>query len=586
MSRTIQIEDTITVGTLAEKLEIPVTRLIGELMKNGILATVNERIDYDTAHIILEEMDLDVVLERKTSDADAQPQRRKASDKGDTRPPVIAVMGHVDHGKTSLLDAVIGSKVASGESGGITQHISAYQVDHGGKKVTFLDTPGHEAFAAIREHGAHLTDIALIVVAADDGVKPQTVEAIRFAKKAGVKMVVAINKIDKTGADPNRVKQELSEQGLMAEEWGGDVVMVEVSAQTKQGLDKLLDMIMLVAEVEDLKAEADGPGEGLIIEAHMEQGRGAVGVALVDSGVICPGDFIVAGSTYAKIRTLELNNGGKLESAGPSTPVVITGFKALPRFGDTFTTVKSEKEARTKAEETAKNQSQADSSLGINSADLIRIIDRQKQVQDLNVIVKADVQGSLKSVIDSLRSLETDEVKVRLVGSGVGSITEKDVHLASTSGSIIYGFNINASSNIKHSASKDKVSVRLFDVIYELIDDAKQELEDLLPDEIVRTDTGRLLVKGVFKITKNNIICGGEVTKGKLTIPSLVTVFRGDEAVADRLEVAKLQQGPQEVKEVPSGEMCGASFNTPSRVEVKEGDRIEFYTEKVVARKL
>ncbi len=586
MPRTIQVPDTITVGALAEKLEIPVSQLIGELMKNGILATVNERIDYETAHIIVEELELDVELGHEQSETDLKPQRRKASDKGDSRAPVIAVMGHVDHGKTSLLDAVLGSKVTSTESGGITQHISAYQIEHSNKKLTFLDTPGHEAFAAIREHGAHLTDLALIVVAADDGVKPQTIEAIRFAKKAGVKMVIAINKIDKTGADTNRVKQELAEQGLAAEGWGGDTVTVEVSAKTKQGLDKLLDMLILVSEMEELKAESKGPAEGLIIEARMEKGRGALGVVLVDAGILKKGDFIVAGATYGKIKTLELTNGGNLDSAGPSTPVIITGFKALPRFGDAIKVVGSEKEARMQAEEAAENLKILESNQGINSSDLIRIIDRQKQVQQLNVLVKADVQGSLKSVIDGLRSLETPEVKVRLVGSGVGSITEKDVHLAHTSGSIIYGFHIGASSNIKHNASKDKVSIRLFDVIYELIDDAKEELEKLLPEEIKRTDLGRLLVRGVFKITKSEVICGGEVTKGKLSIPSLATVFRDDEQVADRLQTSRLQQGPQEAKEVEAGQMCGVSFKTDARVEIKEGDRIEFFSEEVIERKL
>lgn len=587
MSRTIQIPDTITVGVLAEKLEIPVSSLIGELMKNGILATVNERIDYDTAQIIIEEMDVAVELERqKEEDQIASHRKKKNAGKGEERPPVIAVMGHVDHGKTSLLDSILDSKVAYSESGGITQHISAHQVEHAKKKLTFLDTPGHEAFAAIREHGAHLTDVALIVVAADDGVKPQTTEAIRFAKKAGVKMVVAINKVDKDSADVNRVKKELSEQGLNPEDWGGDTVMVEVSAKTKQGLDKLLDMLNLVSEVEELKADAKGPGEGLIIEAHMEKGRGAVAVALVESGKISKGDFMVVGTTCAKVKTLSLTDDGAIDSAGPSTPVELTGFKDLPRFGDEFKVVSSEKEAKKKAEEAAKKLNKSETGLGINSSELIRIMDRKKQVQDLNVVVKADMQGSLKSVIDSLRSLETKEVKVRLVGSGIGSITENDVHLAQTSDSIIYGFSVNASSNIKHGASRDKVSMRLFDVIYELIDDAKAEMEKLLPDEIVREDVGRLLVKGVFKITKTEVICGGEVTKGKLTSPSLATVFRDDKEVADRVETSSLKQGPQEVKGVEAGQMCGVSFKTPSRVEIKEGDRIEFYTEKIVERKL
>ena len=302
MSRTIEIEDMITVGTLADRLSLPVTRLIAELFKNGVMATVNERIDFDTAQIIVEELGLEVELARKAQEV-AVPVREKraVSDDAEPRPPVVAVMGHVDHGKTSLLDAIRGAQVAKGEAGGITQHISAYQIAHNDRKITFLDTPGHEAFAAIREHGAHLTDIAIIVVAADDGIKPQTIEAIRFARKAGVKIIVAINKIDKEGADPNRVKQQLSEQNLLVEEWGGDTVVVEVSAKTRAGIDNLLDMILLVSDVEDYRAEAKGSAVGLVIEAHVQQGKGPIANALIEEGTIKVGDFVVSGTTYAKI---------------------------------------------------------------------------------------------------------------------------------------------------------------------------------------------------------------------------------------------------------------------------------------------
>lgn len=589
MARTIEIEDGITVGALAEQLQIPVTTLIGELMKNGVLATVNERLDFDTAQIIVGELSLDVELTHKKVEATTarnKQERATASEgAGDSRPPVVAVMGHVDHGKTSLLDAITGAKVARGEAGGITQHISAYQVQHNDRTITFLDTPGHEAFAAIREHGAYLTDLVIIVVAADDGIKPQTIEAIRFANKAGVKIVVAINKMDKEGANPDRVKQQLAEQNLLIEEWGGEVVAVEVSAKEKTNLDKLLDMVVLVADVEDLRADAKGPARGLIIEAHMEQGRGPVAVALVESGVLRKGGFVVAGATYAKVRNLESTDGKTLDLAGPSTPAVITGFKSLPEFGDEFTVVKTEKEARAQADTNAEQRAHTQSNADISGSDLIRIINRANTVNELNIIIKADVQGSLTSVLDSLKTLDTDEVAVRVVGSGVGVVTEKDVHLAATSDAIIYGFNVQAPASIKQLASRDRVPIRLYNVIYELIDDAKGELTKLLPPKVIRTDLGRLLVKGVFKITKTEVICGGEVTKGKLVIPALATVTRGDEVIAE-VEVVSLKRGPQEAKEVFEGEMCGISFKSTSRVDLKEEDRIDFYTQETVARTL
>ncbi len=585
MARTVKIDNSITVGALAEKLDIPVGQLITELMKNGVLATVNERIDFDTASIIVGELDVDVELELEEEQEEVTKRKPKLEEgEGESRPPVVAVMGHVDHGKTSLLDAITDAKVASGEAGGITQHISAYQTEHNKRLITFLDTPGHEAFAAIREHGAHLTDLVVLVVAADDGIKPQTLEAIRFAKKAGVKSIVAINKIDKEGADTNRVKQELAENELMPEEWGGDTVVVEVSAKTKQGIDQLLDMVLLVADVEDLRADVTTPATGLIIEAHMEQGRGPVAVALVEAGVLKKSAFIVAGSTYAKIRNLESTGGKTLNEAKPSTPVVLTGFKSLPRFGDEFVVMPTEKEARSKAESTSA-KGRAEGRQDMTGGDLIRIIDKKNKVTELNIVVKADVQGSLKSVIDSLRALNTDEVAVRIVGSGVGNITETDVHLAATSNAIIYGFNSSTSDTIKRLATRDNVSMRSFNIIYELINDCKQELSARLEDEIIHTDLGRLLVKGIFKISKDEVICGGEVTKGTLSVPSKAIVFRDDEQLAD-VVITKLQRGPQETKEVQTGEMCGVSFSTESRLDLQEGDRLEFYKEETVTRTL
>lgn len=590
MARTIEIEDTITVGTLAERLSLPVTRLIGELMKNGVMATVNERIDFDTAQIIVDELGLEVVLARQVTAAPegvAARSARKNSDAPDAelRPPVVAVMGHVDHGKTSLLDALLESSVAKGEAGGITQHISAYQIVHNDRPITFLDTPGHEAFAAIREHGAQLTDVVVLVVAADDGVKPQTIEAIRFARKAGVKIIVAINKIDKEGADPNRIKQQLAEQELLVEEWGGDTVIQEVSAKTHQGIPELLDMILLVADVEELKARVNMPAMGLIIEAHVEQGRGPVAHALVEEGKLRRGDFVVAGGTYARVRNLEDSTGKALGEAGPSTPVLMTGFKATPEFGDQFEVVANEKLARMIAERNALVRHAQGGRLDMNSSELIRMINRNNKVNELNVIVKADVQGSLTSVLDSLKALETDEVAVRIVASGVGAINENDTQLANTTNAIIYGFSVLLPSNVKQRASRDKIQVRLYNVIYELIDDTRQELSKLLPPEIQETVLGRLQVKEVFKTTKSEIICGGEVIQGKLTVPSLVRITRKDDAISEA-EATNLKRGPQNAKEVVEGEMCGVNLRTTGRVLLEEGDMLEFFTRQTVERHL
>jgi translation initiation factor IF-2 len=584
----IEIEDTITVGTLAEKLSLPVTKLITELMKNGVLATVNERIDFDTAQIIVGELGLpDVELTHKGAEEDAAPResRKVNSLTGAARPPVVAVMGHVDHGKTSLLDAIRGAEVAKGEAGGITQHITAYQIENKGRLITFLDTPGHEAFAALRQHGARATDLVIIVVAADDGIKPQTTEAIRYARQAGVQMLVAINKMDKPGADANKIKQQLADQDVLIEEWGGDTVVMEVSAKTKHGIPELLDMVLLVTDVAELKAENNGPATGLIIEAHMERGRGPVAIALVEGGTLNPGDYVVAGGTYAKVRNLESTTGKSLKTATAATPVIITGFKTLPEFGDEFAAAKDEKTARDLAETMLAERQTAAGKLDMSGGDLIRMINRTNELTELPVIIKADVQGSLTSVIDSLKTLASDEVAVRVVGTGVGAVGENDIHTAHTTGAIIYGFNVTLPSNVKQLAHRDQVSIRLYSVIYELIDDAKVELTKLLAPEIVETELGRLIVRGIFKTTKTEVICGGEVTKGKLSLPSLARVIRAGEILAE-VQVTNLKRGPQDAKEILEGEMCGMSFKSTSKVALQEGDHIEFFTRQVVARTL
>lgn len=586
MAKTIELDELVTVGKLAELLSLPVSQLILELFKNGVMATVNEKIDFDTAQIIVGELGLDFELVKKQAEAVAPRQKRQVSAEAETRPPVVAMMGHVDHGKTSLLDAIRGAESVKDEAGGITQHLSAYQIDHGGKLITFLDTPGHEAFAALREHGARLTDVVIIVIAADDGIKPQTLEAVRFARQAGVKMIVAANKVDKTGADINRLKQQLSENDLMPEDYGGQTIVMPVSAKTKEGINELLDMVLLVAEVEELKADQEGEATGLVIEAHMEQGKGPVAEMLVEQGTLKPGDYVVIGGIYGKVKTLQSTDGKNIASAGPSTPVIVSGLKNLPDFGTEFSVVKDEKIARQQAGETSKSDAGEASGATTSGSELLRIISRANKLTEFNIVIKADVQGSLTSVADSLKTLDTEEVAVRVVSSGVGVINENDIHTAATAKAIIYGFNVDIPASIKRLASRDKVSVRIFTVIYELIDDVKKELEALLTPEIVVQDLGELVIKGIFKITKTEVICGGEVTKGKLVVPALARIYRDKKLIADDVEVVKLQRGPQEVKEVLQGEMCGLSFKTTKRVEVQENDRIELFTRETKSRTL
>ncbi len=585
--KVLTIADSITVGELAETLNLPVTSLIGELFKNGIVATINQRIDFETATIIVEELGLDVTLERKVAEATTERKSHVLSDKAVDRPPIVAVMGHVDHGKTSLLDAILSTKAVEGEAGGITQHISAYQTVRKGRSITLLDTPGHEAFAALRQHGATLTDVVIIVVAADDGVKPQTVEAIRFAQNANAKIVVAINKIDKETANPQLVKTQLaSEYGLNPEEWGGETVMVEVSAKTGQNIDKLLDMVLLVADLEELKADTHVPAEGLVIEAHMATGRGAVVGLLVEQGELKPGHFLVAGTAFGKVRTLLDFAGKTLRSAGPSTPVTITGFKELPQFGDTFSIVKNEKEARLQAERTRQERERERASTNVTSADLLKMMNQQHDSQEFNVIVKADVQGSLTSVMDSLRLVETGGlITLRIVSSGVGNISENDVRLANDGSTIIYGFNVELPPAVKRLAMRDRVQVRLFKVIYELLDDARASMESLLAPEVVETEVGKLTIKGIFRTLKDTVIAGGEVTSGKVTAKLLARVKRGDEQIAE-VEIESVQRQQQEAKEVFEGEMCGLSLKTGKKLLLEEGDKLEFFTREMVKRTL
>ena len=585
--KVLVIADSITVGELAETLNLPVTQLVGELFKNGIVATINQRIDFETAEIIVEELGLEVTLKRKEVEKQTLQRLHKPSELAAERPPIVAVMGHVDHGKTTLLDSILSTKTVSGEAGGITQHISAYQTIRGGRPITLLDTPGHEAFAALRQHGAALTDVVIIVVAADDGVMPQTIEAIRFARDANARIVVAINKMDKEGANPDMVKAQLaSEHHLNPEEWGGDTIMVPISAKQHEGIDALLDAVLLVADMEELKADIDVPAEGLVIEAHMEKGKGSVVNLLVEQGVLKPGHFLVAGTSYGKVRTLLDFQGKTLKEAGPSTPVTVTGFKELPQFGDIFSIVKNEKIARLMVERAKLEAERHAASTNVTGADLLKMMTQKHDTQEMNVIVKADVQGSLTSVMDSLRLVDTGgEINLRVVGSGVGTITENDVRLAAGSGAVIYGFSVELPPAVKRLAMRDKVQVRLYKVIYELLDDARSSMEQMLAPEVVETELGTLTIKGVFRTLKDQVICGGEVTSGKITANLLARVKRDNEQIAE-VEVASVQRQQQEAKEVFEGEMCGLSLKTHKKVLIEEGDKLEFFTRELVKRTL
>ncbi|MBR3257014.1 translation initiation factor IF-2 [Candidatus Saccharibacteria bacterium] len=586
-AKVIQIAGSITVDELAKALGLSVTQLIGELFKEGIVATINQRLDFDTASLILDELGIKgVKLERKNTSTQTSEIRRELSDKAVERPPVVAVMGHVDHGKTTLLDTLLNKKTVEREAGGITQHISAYQLEHEGRKITFLDTPGHEAFAAIRQHGAMLTDIVVIVVAADDGVKPQTVEAIKFAQGANAKIIVAINKIDREGADVPRTMADLSQHGLQPEEWGGDVTMIPVSAKRGDNLEKLLDMILLTSDIEELKADVEIPSEGLVIESHMEMGKGSVVNLLVTGGELKTGEFIVAGATYGKVRTMLDYKGKPKGKALPSTPVTVTGFKELPNFGDRFVEVKDEKTARKMALLNAQAELNANASANVTSTDLLRMMNVADNSKVFNVIIKGDVLGSVTSVVDSLKMIDTKgEITLNIVATGVGDVTENDVYMAEGGDTVIYGFNVSVPINISKMASRDGVTIKTFRVIYELLDDAKAEMEKLLPEEVIEEEKGELKVLGVFRTERTAIIAGGEVLKGEVKPGYLAKVVRGKEEIGE-VEVESVQKEKIDVKELVAGETGGISLKLQNKLTISINDRLKFFVREGRKRKL
>lgn len=578
----VEVPEVISVGEFAELLGKGPAAVVGELMKNGVMATVNEQIDFDTAQIIGAELGFEIVP--KPAAEEERPNQADDSSDQEVRPPVIAVMGHVDHGKTSLLDAIRNAEVAAGESGGITQHIGAYQVTKNKRIITFLDTPGHEAFSALREHGAKIADIAIIVVAADDGVKPQTREAIDHAKQAGASIVIAINKIDKEGADPNRVKQELTEIGVMPDDWGGDVPCVEVSAKTGDGIPKLLEVVLLVADIVETKARAKGFGRGVVIESHLDTGKGPIVTLLIQEGTVHPGDWIIAGSSYGKIRTMEDFRGQKLKQAGPSMPAVISGLKTLPDFGNWFEQVENEKEAKDWVSRQERKQSfKSVISVKSKTAEDIAHAVVEGAIKELPLVIKADVQGSLESLQSAVEQVGNDEVRAKVVASGIGDISESDVQSASAAGALILGFHVGINAAVNQQAKRSGVEFKLYKVIYELLDDVREWLSSMLEPEVIETENAKLKILGVFKTTKEKVICGGKVLSGKITPDLAVKIIRAGKEIGTG-KLVGLQKDKQATKEVMTNEECGLEISTSKSIEL--GDEIIFYTTTTQARKL
>ncbi|MCL6611900.1 MAG: translation initiation factor IF-2 [Peptococcaceae bacterium] len=582
----VVIGETVTVQELAEKMKKSPAELIKKLMQLGILATINQEIDSDTAVILAGEFGFEAEVKIEL-DAEAQLEMEQQDDPADLvpRPCVVTVMGHVDHGKTSLLDAIRETNVIATEAGGITQHIGAYQVEYNNKKITFVDTPGHEAFTAMRARGAQVTDIAVLVVAAEDGVMPQTVEAINHAKAAGVPIVVAINKMDRPEANPERVKQQLTEHNLVPEEWGGDVICVPVSAKQKQGIDDLLESILLVAEVNDLKANPNRPARGTVIEAELDKGRGPVASVLVQNGTLHVGDAVVAGTSHGRVRAMMDDKGRRIKKAGPSTPVEVLGFNEVPQAGDTFYVVKDEKMIKQIIDKrlARKRQEELKSAAPrVTLEDLFRNI-REGQVKELRLVIKADVQGSVEAIRQSLERLSTDEVKVHIIHGGVGAISEADIMLASTSNAIVIGFNVRPDVNARRAAETEKVDIRLYRVIYDAIEDIKAAMSGLLEPELREVTLGRAEVRKIFKASKLGTIAGCYVSEGKITRDAGVRLIR-DGVVVYEGRIDSLKRFKDDVREVLQGYECGMTLENYQ--DIHEGDIIEAFTTEKIKREL
>ena len=585
----IKVDGTLTVQQLAEALEKPATEVIMKLMKMGTMASLNQEVNFEIASHLASEYGF--TLAEGVSDEEAEEEiealMQIEEDKEEDlkpRPPVVTVMGHVDHGKTSLLDAIRSTHVTNTEAGGITQHIGASEVSINGQKIVFLDTPGHEAFTAMRARGAQVTDIAILVVAADDGIMPQTIEAINHAKAAGVPLIVAMNKIDKPAANQDRVKQELSEQGLLVEDWGGDVIAVPVSARQRTGIDTLLEMILLAAEMEELKANPDKRAVGTVVEAELDKGRGPVATVLVQGGTLKVGDPIVCGVASGKVRAMINSKGQRVKTAGPSTAVEILGLSEVPQGGDQFVAVPSDKVARNIAEK--RQQIAREEMLKSNQRmSLDQFFDQMNegQVKELNIIIKSDVQGSAQAVKQSLEKLSNDEVGVRVIHGGVGAINESDVMLAAASNAIIIGFNVRPVPSAESLAEKESVDVRSYTIIYKAIEDIQAAMSGMLDPEYRDEDTGKAEIREVYKISGVGTVSGCYVTSGKIFRNGKVRIVR-DGIIIHEGEIQALKRFKDDVKEVNNGYECGMSFVNYN--DIKVGDIVEAYVTKEIERKL
>lgn len=575
----VEIGETINVKDFATLLKREVSEVIKSLFMLGVVVTINQDIDFDTALLVGSEFDVEVAALPPEEDPTEIPEVEDDPAKRLPRPPVITVMGHVDHGKTSLLDAIRKANVTAREAGGITQHIGAYQVNYQGKKIVFLDTPGHEAFTAMRARGAQVTDVAILVVAADDGVMPQTLEAINHAKAAKVPIIVAINKMDRPGANPDHVKQQLAEHELIPEDWGGDTIMVPVSAHQKTGISELLEMILLVAEMQDLKANPSLPAHGTIIEAQLDKGRGPVATVLVQRGTLQIGDTIIAGTAYGKVRAMVNDRGEKVKKALPSTPVEVLGLNDVPLAGDILDST-DEKIARSVAEKriAKKRIEEIQQNSKVSLDDLFQRI-QEGEIKDLNIVVKADVQGTIEALRSSLQNIKNDEVKVVVVHAGVGAITESDVMLASAANALIIGFNVRPDANARKAAEAEKVDVRTYRVIYDALNDVEAAIKGMLAPKFQETIQGRVEVRQLITISKM-LIAGCYVLEGKITNTSKVRVVR-DGIVINEDEIDTLRRFKDDVKEVAAGYECGVTLEKFR--DLKEGDVFEVFTMEEVA---
>ena len=573
---TVKIPDEITVGELASRMKKTGAEVVKCLMKNGVMASLSQMIDFDTASFVAEELgckvekEVVVTIEEKLID-----DHEDSADELQPRAPVVVVMGHVDHGKTSLLDYIRNAHVASGEAGGITQHIGAYQVQIKGKPITFLDTPGHEAFTSMRARGAMITDIAILVVAAEDGIKPQTIESINHAKAAEIPIIVAINKMDKPDANPERIKQQLTEYGLVAEDWGGDTIVCPISAKTGMGIDNLLEMVALTAEVAELKANPNRAASGAVVEARLDKGRGPIATLLVQNGTLHQGDIIIAGTAVGRVRTMTNDKGQRVTEAGPSIPVEIAGMSEVPSAGDTFNAVADERMARELVEQ-RKQQKKDAANAGSKKVSLDDLFSRiqQGEMKDFNIIVKADVQGSAEAVKSSLEKLSNEEVRVQVIHSGVGAISESDVMLAATSNAIIVGFNVRPDAAARDNAARSNVEIRMYRVIYDCINEIEAAMKGMLAPKFQEQIIGHVEIRQTFKVSKVGTVCGGYVTDGKIVRNSKVRVVR-DNIVVFEGDLASLRRFKDDVKEVASGYECGLQVDKYN--DIKVGDVIEVF---------